>query len=241
MLEFNQMNNLTTPLSDDSLQVKSDSVLERYIIHEQLGGGNTNVVYRAYDKELKIDVAILFSIFIINPDWSSDSVIYIAKLLKDYNMAEESFSFPISWAIVDRVPVNYEDIPDSDDYEEGEISQYMVYTLPLYERVDLTRFSKRDIELMKWELVHNYTIAQQRLDWIHGDINSNNIMMRRRTRSRTYITDIGDVVVNTEYSLILIDYSDMPNSDEDEQEYDYNNLIRIIKRLENYNRYTLDV
>lgn len=133
--EFIQMNEGDTPITPNSTAVKNGTILERYQIGDLLGVGNQRSAYKAYDKISNSYIALSFSIYDESDEWSSVSIVDISQILKRNNMPKETFSYIISWAIVDAIPDNiFNDLPRADEYDEEDDSiSYFVFTTNLYE------------------------------------------------------------------------------------------------------------
>ena len=240
-------------LTKEEVEVKSGAVLERYDIGDLLGMGKQKSVYRAYDKILGTDVALSFSRYDESAHWSSLTIVDMSRLLESNNMPGETFSYIISWALVDSIPkiiannigrINqeeyYGDEYYGDEYEEEELQQeyyeegerssnvFFVFSTEIYETSP--NISGEEMDLLYWELCYNYARCQQEFGWVHGDINRGNIMYRNCGYARQYNICGRLVVIPVMYSLIFIDYSEYPTDDVSYQEEDAEDLLSLVGR-----------
>ena len=242
-------NSVYDQLTEEEVEVKSGAVLDRYDIREFLGMGNEKSVYRAYDRILGNDVALSFSRYDEADHWSSLSLVNMSRFLESNNMPRETFSYIISWALVDSIPKiisnnlgrrdreEYYDDEYYDDeyyedeyYEEGGRSSevFFVFSTEIYETNPY--ISPEDMDLLYWELCYNYARCQQQLGWVHGDINRGNIMFRNCGYARQYNICGRLVVIPVTYSLIFIDYSEYPTDDMSYQEEDAEDILSMVSR-----------
>lgn len=207
-----------------NLQPKPSSIVtQRYRLERVLGAGVERIVYQAYDMLINKLVALAISPNNEADKWSSASLVTISQKLANANMPKETFSYIISWIIVDSIPEGMEDIQSHQGNEDiEEINEYFIFTTEIYHAIDI---NIADRHLMNIELVHNYAMAQQKLDWIHGDPNHGNILMRYCGYPRHYNICDKILTINTEYSFVFVDYSAWLTKNKSKQEKDANELL----------------